>query len=212
MPAVRGGRLLFFTAIMNNVLALLLAYRYPILLPFAIFEGPITTVIAGFLVTTGVMNPLIVYAIVVFGDVVGDAFYYGVGYWGGGFLMRNGHRFGVTKEKIDKANDYFKENHRKALVLSKIVHGIGTTGLVAAGSLKIPYKRFFTTCFLVSMVQSAFFLILGIIFGGAYVQIAHYLKEFAVIISVAALAVVAIIFYKRTDVKKFKDKKEIKDF
>lgn len=189
---------------MNKILALILAYRYPIILPFAILEGPIVTVIAGFLVSIGIMNPLAVYGIVVLGDAIGDTFYYALGYWGREFIMRHGRRFGVTKEKMDKANDYFKENHGKALVLSKLVHGIGTTGLVAAGSLKISYRRFFTTCFLITMVQSAFFLILGIFFGGAYMQIARYLKEFAVIISAVALAVVVIIFYKRTNIKKNK--------
>ena len=197
---------------MNKILTLLLAYRYPILIPFAIFEGPIVTVIAGFLVSVGLMNLFAVYGIVVVSDILGDAALYFIGYRGWGFLMKYGFRFGVMKEKMERTNDYFKENHRKAIVLSKLVHGIGSTGLIAAGSLKIPYKRFFTTCLLISMVQSAFFLVIGIFFGGAYAQISKYLNYFAAIISVVALVVIITIFYKRMDVGKFKDKKKIKDY
>jgi membrane protein DedA with SNARE-associated domain len=187
---------------MGKIFALLLAYRYPILILFAIFEGPITTVIAGFLVSTGLMNPFVVYAIVVASDVAGDALFYFIGYRGGGFLMKHGPHFGVTKEKMDRTIDYFKENHRKAITLSKLIHGIGSSGLIAAGSLKIPYRRYFETCFLMSVIQSAFFLILGIFFGGAYMQISKYLNYFAALISVAALVVAMLIFYKRMDVKK----------
>lgn len=187
---------------MDNILHLLLVYRYHILFPVAVFEGPIATVIGGFLVSMGAMNPLIVYGIVIAGDAVGDTVYYLVGYWSEGFLMRHGRRFGITKEKMDRAKDYFRENHRKALVLSKLVHGIGTAGLVAAGSLKIPYKRFLLTCFLISLVQSGLLLMIGIFFGGAYVQIARYLKEFALIASMTALAAAGVIIYKRMHFKK----------
>jgi membrane protein DedA with SNARE-associated domain len=196
---------------MNKIFGLLLAYRYPILIPFSIFEGPITTVLAGFLVSAGIMNPLIVYAIVVASDIVGDAMFYYIGYHGGG-LMKYAPRFGVTKEKMDRTNDYFKENHRKAIVFSKLIQGIGFTGLITAGSLKIPYKRYFRTCVLMSIVQSAFFLVLGIFFGGAYMQISKDLNYFAAAVSVVALVVVLIILYKRVDVKKIRNRRKIKDY
>ena len=204
--------LLSLLLLMSKIFALILAYRYPILIPFSIFEGPITAVIAGFLVSTGLMNIYVVYSIIVLSDVVGDALFYSIGYYGLGFIMKRGSRFGITKEKMDRTNDYFKENHRKAIVLSKLVHGIGSTGLIAAGSLKIPYLRYFKTCLLVSIVQSMFFMVLGIFFGGTYVQISKYLNYFAAIVSVIALVVVIIVIYKRMDVKKFKEEKKIKDY
>lgn len=194
--------------VMSKILGLLLAYRYPILIPFAIFEGPITSVIAGLLISTGLMNPLIVYVIVVISDAIGDAMFYSIGYHGG-FLRKYGPRFGITKEKIDRAEDYFKENHQKSIILSKLIQGIGFTGLIAAGSLKIPYKRYFKTCFSMSLIQSAFYLILGIFFGGAYMQISKYLNYFAALASIAALVVIIIILYKRVSVKKFRGKKKI---
>ena len=198
---------------MDKVIQLLLAYRYTILLPIAIIEGPIATVIGGFFSSTGFMNPWIVYGIVIVGDVLGDLMLYLGGYWGSGFIIRHGSRFGITEKKIEDAKIFFKENHRKAIIFSKLFHGIGFTGLIAAGSLKISYKRYFRTCLWVGLMQSAFFLFLGIFFGGAYVQIGRYLNYFAAIISVIVLVIVVIVFIKRADInKKIESRQKIKDY
>ncbi len=196
--------------VLNEFFALLLAYRYPILLPFSVIEGPIATVVGGFLVSLGLMDPFIVYAVVVAGDIIGDAMLYFAGYWGGGYILKYGSRFGVTREKMDQAEDYFKGNHRKAVVLSKLFHGVGFTGLLAAGSLKIPYKHYFQTCTFITIIQSMFFLVIGIFFGGAYVSIAKYLNYFAAFLAITVLAIIITIFYKRTGVKKIE--KKIKDY
>lgn len=199
---------------MNNIFGLIVAYKYLILFPLAFFEGPITAVIAGFLVSTGFMDLLVVYIVIVLADIGGDALFYFIGYSGNNIIYKHGHHFGMTKEKMERANSFFNENHRKAIVLSKLVHGIGATGLVAAGSLKIPYWKFFKTCIVVSLVQVAFFVAIGVFFGGAYVHISKYLNYFAAIISILAILFIIIFFYKRANIEKInKEKiKKIKDY
>jgi len=192
---------------MNQALALLLAYKYAILFPLAVVEGPIVTIIAGFLVTLGLLNPFLVYTIVVLGDLAGDALFYCLGRWGSKIFDRRGSHFGITKEKLEQADKYFKNNHKKAIVLSKLVHGIGIAGLVAAGTLKVSYSRYFKTCFFVSIAQSALFLLIGILFGHAYLQIWKYLNYFAAVVSVAVLVAALFIFYKRADFLKLKNEK-----
>ena len=61
------------------MIQLLLTYRYVILVPLAIIEGPIVTIICGFLVTLKVFNPLLVYVVMVLGDIVGDGWPYYMG-------------------------------------------------------------------------------------------------------------------------------------
>jgi len=172
---------------------LLLTYRYFILIPIAIIEGPILTVICGFLVTLKVFNPLLVYVIVVSGDIVGDGGIYYMGYEGKRFLKY----FGVTEEKLEKAKLFFRDNHKKAIAISKLVHGIGFTGLVAAGALHVPYKKYFKTCALISIFQSLILLFIGILFGHAYTQIGKYLNYYAAGVSVLGLIVLLIIIMKK---------------
>jgi membrane protein DedA with SNARE-associated domain len=175
------------------MIQLLLTYKYIILIPLAIIEGPIVTVLCGFLVTLKVFNPLLVYVIMVLGDIVGDGGIYYLGYSGKRFLKY----FHVTEEKLEKAKTYFHENHKKAIAMSKLVHGIGFTGLVAAGASHVPYKRYFKTCALISIIQSFVMLLLGIFFGHAYVVIGKYLNYYAAFVSVLALIVLVIVFLRK---------------
>ena len=175
------------------MISLLLTYKYIILIPLAIIEGPIVSVIAGFLVTLGVFNPLLVYVVMVLGDIIGDGIIYYIGYSGKRFLKY----FRVTEEKLEKAKQYFHENHKKAIFMSKLVHGIGFTGLIAAGASHVPYKRYFLTCTFISVVQSAVMLTVGILFGHAYVQIGKYLDYYAAGVSVIVLIVLLIIFIRK---------------
>lgn len=172
---------------------LLLTYRYIILIPLAIIEGPIVTVICGFLVTLKFFNPYVVYIVMVLGDIVGDGGIYYMGYAGKRFLKY----FRVTDEKLEKAKTYFRDNHKKAIAMSKLIHGIGFTGLVAAGAIRVPYKKYFQTCATISVIQSFVMLMLGILFGHAYVVIGKYLNYYAAFVSIAALVVILIIILRK---------------
>jgi membrane protein DedA with SNARE-associated domain len=163
------------------------------LIPLAIIEGPIVSIICGFLVTLGVFNFVAVYLVMVIGDIVGDGIIYYIGYSGKRFL----HFFKITEEKLEKAKTYFHENHKKAIIMSKLVHGIGFTGLIAAGASHVPYKRYFKTCALISGIQSLVMLIIGIFFGHAYVQIGKYLNYYAGAVSVIVLLILLFIFIRK---------------
>ncbi len=183
---------------MDFTISLLAKYGYLILFPLAVIEGPIITIVAGFFVTLGVLNLLAVYIIAVLGDVVGDSGLYFLGKWGGDkVLEKYGKYLGVTQEKIDQAKEFFNKHGKKAVALSKITHGIGMAGLVAAGGLSVPYRRFVLTCLTVTLLQSAIMLTIGIFFGHAYLQIGKYLNIFAAIASILVLAVIVFIILKK---------------
>lgn len=183
---------------MSSIFSLLLAYKYHLLIPLAIVEGPIVSVLGGFFVTLGIFNPFVVYLVVVAGDIIGDTLYYAIGRFGGNFLLaRFGHLLRITPEKIADARKHFHKHHNKTIIFAKLIHGIGFTGLVAAGSLKIPYWRYLLICFLTTLFQAAIFLIVGILFGHAYVQINRYLDYFAASTFVIALAIVLILLFRR---------------
>ncbi|MFZ1019520.1 MAG: VTT domain-containing protein [Minisyncoccia bacterium] len=172
---------------------LLLTYKYLILVPLAIIEGPIVTVVCGFLVTLKFFNPFLVYIIMVLGDIVGDGIIYYIGYSGKRFL----HYFKITESRLEKAKAYFHSNHKKAIAMSKLIHGIGFVGLVAAGASHVPYKRYFKTCAIISSIQSFVMLMIGIFFGHAYALIGKYLNYYAAFVSVIFLLGLLILFLKK---------------
>ena len=66
---------------MEFLISSLSQYKYLILFPLAIIEGPIVTVIAGFLCSQAILEPFYVFPIIVIGDILGDSLYYGLGRW-----------------------------------------------------------------------------------------------------------------------------------
>lgn len=176
-------------------------YGYFILFPIAIVEGPIVTIIAGFFVSMAFLNFFLVYAIVVAGDVVGDTLCYMIGRWGGAVFFRwVGPYVGITQEKLEKVKTYFDLHSHRAITLSKLIHGFGFTGLMVAGSLKVPYQKYITICFLTTLIQSMALLIIGVLFGHAYVQLSKYLNYFASATIVIGISVIILIIL----FKKFK--------
>jgi membrane protein DedA with SNARE-associated domain len=92
---------------MEYFYTLIVVHKYLILLPIAIIEGPMITIIAGFLASLGILDFFIVYAIAVFGNLIGDNIYYWIGRLGEQeFISRYGRYVGVTKEKIEYAKKH----------------------------------------------------------------------------------------------------------
>lgn len=175
------------------MIELLLTYKYAIVIPLAIIEGPIISVICGFLTTLGIFNLLLVFVVMVIGDILGDGIQYSVGYYGKRFL----HYFKITDEKMEKIKIYFQNNHKKTIVISKLLYGIGSVGLIAAGTLRVPYFRYFKTCALVSIIQSTIMITVGIFFGQTYIIIEKYLNYYAALTSVTALVILFFIFVRK---------------
>jgi membrane-associated protein len=182
---------------LENILYLLLKYKYLILFPLAIVEGPILAVIAGFLCTGGYLNLFVVYPIIVLGDIVGDTISYLFGRWGvPGFLKKLVKGFGLRPENVESVRAYFGSNPRRTIALSKITLGIGIAGIYLAGNVRIPYHRFIRICLITSALQYLVYLSIGLLFGSAYKQISNYLNFFAASAIVTLLAIILFYFVK----------------
>ncbi len=179
---------------LDHAVLLLQQYGYFVLFPLAIIEGPIITIIAGLFVTSGIFNPLIVYAVVVAGDIVGDSFWYSVGRFGGGPISRFLEKvFGIKQSTIEQAKQKMERNRFKTTMLFKFAQGIGFAGFIAAGMVRVSYPLFVLACLIVTLAQSAVFLGVGVLFGQAYHQIEHYFNYAAEII--IGLAVIGLLLW-----------------
>jgi len=181
----------------ESIVQLLITYKYFILFPLAIVEGPIIAVIAGFLCIGNFLNPVIVFPIIVIGDVIGDSICYMFGRFGVPVIIKKiAKALGVKPEKIQQVRAYFDANPNKTISLSKITLGIGVAGIYLAGNSKIPYKRFISICCITSALQYVIYLSIGLLFGKAYLQISHYLDFFTALIIVIALTILLFFFIK----------------
>ena len=163
----------------------------------AIVEGPIIAVIAGFLCNNGFMNPVIVYPVIIVGDIIGDSACYAFGRLGvPKFIKKIARWFGINEKNVSRVRVLFNTNPNKIVTLSKIVLGIGVAGIYLAGNSRVPFSKFLLICLVVSAFQYVFYLGLGLLFGNAYMHINKYLNNFASFNIIAALAIILIIFIR----------------
>ncbi len=185
---------------MEHIIHLLYAFKYLILFPLAVVEGPILAVIAGFLCIQGLLNPLIVYPIIVLGDICGDSLVYSLGRWGGSRRQRRwSHLIGLSPEKIDRARIYFNDNPIKTVSLSKLILGVGVAGIFLAGNSRIPYRTFIAVCIITSAAQYTVYLGIGLLFGRAYKEINLYLNYIATAAIVLSFAFFFVYILKSLD-------------
>lgn len=178
----------------QQIIFLLTAYKYIFLFPVAVFEGPIITVIAGFLSSLGHLNVFIVYAVVVVADVVGDIVYYVLGYYGRQrFIERWGRFLGITMERVERLEKHFAQHSGKTLIIGKLSHAIGTVVLVAAGIANVPFWKFVWYNFIATLPKSLVILLIGFYFGKTYIKINTYLDYTA--IGTIAITVIFIMIY-----------------
>jgi membrane protein DedA with SNARE-associated domain len=193
---------MFFS--LDHLLLWIAAYKYLILFPISIFEGPIITVIAGFLVSQGQLNPYIVLAVVVLGDLVGDTIYYLLGRYGRTtFIRKHGKLVGVTEDRLERMDSHFEKHMGKTLLFGKFSHAVGTVVLVAAGAAKVDYGKFLFYNFIGTVPKSLILLLIGYYFGSAYAKINSYLDTATLIAIIAAiLLTVGYILFSRFSKKR----------
>lgn len=191
----------------QQIILLLTAYKYALLFPIVVIEGPIVTVIAGFLSSLGHLNIFIVYGVAVIGDLTGDTISYAIGRWGGARLIgRWGRYVGLNVERVEKFKNHFDKRAASTIIWGKLAYAMEIPFLIGAGLAKVPYKKFFLYTLIPTLPKSLLFLLIGFYFGESYSKINNYLDYTAIgTISLAVILVIIYLVIKKTS-KKYEDR------
>ncbi len=192
---------------LENFKGLIELYTYFALFPLVFLEGPIVTIIAGFLVHIKVLNFFVAYVVSVLADVTSDILWYSLGRFARGFVERVGHLFGVSKNKLEGLDSHFTDKGHRTVFFGKFILGMEVAVLVAAGMSKFNFRRFVIYTTLPTLPKSLLFLIIGYYFGGAFQALNKLLHDAALSSIITFLAVVVFYFviYKFI-LKKIRDK------
>ena len=190
------------TDYLAHIVGWLVAYRYFVLFPIAVVEGPIISIIAGFLCSQGYLDFFPTYLLLVCADLAGDTVYYLIGYYGRKkFFNRFGRYVGVTPERLAALEGKFTAHGGKTLLAGKVTQVAGGGILVAAGAAHMPYWRFMGFNLAATFPKSLILIVIGYYFGQAYVQINRYFNYASLGVGVVialAMAVYLVVVRKRT--------------
>jgi len=174
-------------------------YGYWIMFPLMIIEGPIVTLIAALLASFGVFDIYIVFSLSVAGDIFGDVLFYGAGRkWGMHFVQHIGRHIGITEGLVIKMEKFFVNHGGKAIMIVKSTTGLCWATFIAAGIVKMPFKKFLLYSFLGGLLWSAFLVFMGYFFGNLYGKIATYIDYAGWIVGgLAMLFFIGVGIYKK---------------
>jgi membrane protein DedA with SNARE-associated domain len=180
-----------------QIFEFILHYKYLVLFPIAGIEGPVITIIAGFLSSLGYLNIFLAFTAVALGDITSDSLHYAAGRWGRGkFISRWGKYIGITPERVVGLEKHFEKNRFRKFVIGKMAHGVGGAFLVAAGIAKVPFREFIFDNLLLTLIKSAILIAVGYYFGQAYARIGSYFELVSIItLGLAIIFGVTYFFY-----------------
>lgn len=177
------------------IFKLLFTYSYLILFPLIVIEGPVVTIIAGFLVSLGFMDFIPTYLTIVSGDLVGDMLYYSAGRW----WLNKAYKgvvkfFGIDMKFVKKLETAIKKNKGPFLFFGKLSHALGGVILFAAGSAEIPVKDFMWFNFLATVPKSLILIAVGYYFGSTVSNFKKYLDFTVLGLFVLTLVLIGLYF------------------
>ena len=168
---------------------------YAVIILIGYVEGPILALVCGVMYRLGYFHILPVYFALMAGDLIGDCFWYWLGYrFGHRFVRRFGRYVGIHEANINRVEHIFHTYTTSIILISKLTMGLGfaLVTLFTAGLTKIPFKKYITLNLAGQFVWTGLLLVIGYAFG-------HLLVNFNTIIAKASLAslfvIVIIVLY-----------------
>jgi membrane protein DedA with SNARE-associated domain len=174
-----------------------IAHGYSIFFLAALIEGSLVSTAAGVAAALGFFNVFIIIFISICGDVFADVFYYWIGHRNAKVLNSKFFRYiGVTEERIKKVKDLLHTHINKSLILIKLSPFMGAPGLLIVGAVHVPFKRFFKSILIISIIKAFFFVLLGYFSGIAYLQLSKIIANTQSIIIVTFIIFAVYFAYR----------------
>jgi len=186
----------------DSVLQLLQANGLLLLFPLAVIEGPIVTVVAGWLARLGYFPIGWAMLILVLADLVGDSLLYALGRSGPGALPQKWRlALGLSDARIARMSEHFGKHGGRTLIAAKLTHTFGFVVLVAAGASRMSFPAFLGFNLIGTIPKTLLFLLVGYAIGEAHVAIDHWIAQASLAIALLGVCILSIWYWKKKRVR-----------
>jgi len=159
---------------LQTIEELIKSYGLILLMPLAVIEGPIVTVIAAYLARLQYFSLSAVCIMVIVADLIGDIGFYGLGHW----IVKSREepppwlaRLGINNIRLKLLIDNFASRGGRIIVIGKLTHSAGMVVLIAAGMARMPFWSFLFYNTLATIPKSLLFVAIGYTFGHLATQV-----------------------------------------
>ena len=139
-------------------------YKYFAIFPVAVLEGPIISVISGFLVSRNILSFYGAFLVVFLGDAISDTVFYYIGKHARTYtrILKFLH---ITDERLAKVEAQYRDSPWKTMIIAKVSYGLGTVFMVASGVSDMPIGSFLWFMGVLNAARSLLLVAIGYYFG-----------------------------------------------
>lgn len=131
--------------------------------------GTTILVVAGFLASQGALNFKILFAVVAFGNIIGDTFSFYLGRRGTTWFKPGNKIFKM--EYVERGQRFFKKHGDKSILLARFIGPLRPVIPFVAGLFRMQAPKFFLFNIIGGFLAALFYLSLGYFFGQATGQL-----------------------------------------
>ncbi len=194
-------------SLQNGQLPQLGLWSYLLLAILVAVEGPIATLLGAAAASAGLMRPYLVFAAAAMGNLAADSLWYTLGYAGRiEWILRYGRRLGVRRSHLERLKSEMQKHGTKILLFAKLTSGFIIPSLVAAGLVRIPWRRWFPVVLSAEMVWTGSLVLIGYYAAEGIKQIEKGISYIGLVASAGFLLV--IIWGVRRTLRKRSEAKE----
>jgi membrane-associated protein len=176
----------------------LIVHGSALILPLAVIEGPVVSIVSGFLAAQGYFDWYWALLLLVCGDLIGDAIYYWIGRTDRTPLAFLHRRAGMRRAMTPEFQRQLRHNAAKVLIVGKWTHSVGGLVLIGSGVLRLPLPRFLLINLLTTLPKSTVLFGFGYFAGDHFAAVEHHAVLAAGVAFAAGLASIVLILW-RTD-------------
>lgn len=186
-------------------------YTYIILGLLVLVEGPIATLLGAAAASAGLMRPWGVFAAAAIGNLSADTLWYSLGYLGkSNWIAKLGRMFGVRDSLVKHLEQHMIKNAVRVLFIAKLTLSFVIPSLIAAGLLRIPWKRWFPALIAAETLWTGSLVLIGYYTTEAIKRVEVWVEYVALGISV--LFVLGVLFEGRRLIRQWdRDEQEASD-
>ena len=171
----------------------LIAHGSALILPLAVIEGPIVTVITGFLSARDYFVWYWALCLLIGGDVIGDLLYYWMGRTAKAPLARMSARFRLRCVPSPELQRGLVQNASKMLLIGKWTHSIGFLVLTGSGMLRVPLGQFLVVNLIASIPKTAVLFGIGYFAGRDYLFVERHAILAAVMLCLLGSSAILLV-------------------
>lgn len=137
-------------------------WNYLLLVLIVAIEGPIATLLGAAAASAGLMRVSLVFISAAIGNLTADTLWYSLGRTGRvNTALRLGHWLGLRRSHIDHLTSAMEKHGLKILFFAKLTAGFMIPSLIAAGLVRLPWKRWFPVLLLGEMIWTGTLTMIG---------------------------------------------------